>query len=918
MKETKNCNAAQSVVTAYIINHTHWDREWFTTSEYTSTWILPLIDNLLKLVERNPSFRYFFDGQTLFIADLLERAPGYRVHLQKLLGSGALVAGPYYCQPDWRIPCGESLIRNLQFGAADVQQFDVTPTAVGWMVDCFGHISQSPQIHRLFGIGTVYVWRGVPIMEPCFKWESPNGETVNAINLFGGYRNLYGITRFPAVATARLLSEVKKLAGYYPDGRLPLFDGYDLDIDPEDPVLFYESQREELAAQRIHIHASSPAEFADVARGGAASARVVVGELFSGRYSSIFPGTLSIREYLKVMNHDCERILFSIAEPIFALASTRGEAYPAATLEKLARTLLRNQVHDCICGVSVDSVHEKMEITYRSAFDEAWTLSRHGIDRLLSGFASGTYAVSTHSFSHDAWLPAKKQLFHVRSDGVGVFPIAEKVAIRKVCEPATGFTWRNSYYEAAVDEFGQVIVNGNRLGTVTACTDQGDTYSEELSDDDRPLTATSAPYVTERSLAHTVVSYRGSITINTTTVEACIEIVFDLSPLIRWRINLDSRGTGFCLKMRFQTGVAGGTIRVAMPFDLVDRLAEQTDLLPRQPDPALARILLGPRELNRIKTFPFHDMIVVENPKSSAAVYAQGIRAYRADTDGSVSLLLRRSVQWLTRQNLRDRQGDAGPVMYVPDARAEREVTHEVAWATFDGEKRLQHYYQWLEFFTNPPLIVEHTGGGKIGTWPVLMETLPTSGIFAKDASVCVRWFNPFGTPQPLRRHYAVADVLGNPSGKVIDRVMPGQIVTVAITPPLANGKDGENGANRVLNPPRWRVGKSHATIDQDILKQMEAKMADLRSERTRMEACIDSLSGQQTYHARHRIYVLHREELELELSLALNRVKQAHGNDDKAHLFEVDPIIAQISLKLNDLRIKRRVYDYVIEAIRE
>ena len=40
----------------------------------------------------------------------------------------------------------------------------------GWMVDTFGHISQSPQIHRLFGIDSVFVWRGVPELEPYFNW----------------------------------------------------------------------------------------------------------------------------------------------------------------------------------------------------------------------------------------------------------------------------------------------------------------------------------------------------------------------------------------------------------------------------------------------------------------------------------------------------------------------------------------------------------------------------------------------------------------------------------------------------------------------------------------------------------------------------------------------------------------------------
>ena len=239
--------------TACIINHTHWDREWFATSEYTSRWIAPLIDNLERLVERNPDYRFFFDGQTLFIADLLGLDPSYEARLRALLQRAALAAGPYYCQPDWRLTCGESLLRNLQFGRKDVERFAVSHTKVGWMVDCFGHISQAPQIHRLFGIDRVYIWRGVPILEPYFEWRSPDADSVIAIHLLGGYRNLYGVTRFPEMAVVRLTAELARLVTYYPDREVPLFDGYDLDRDPEDPGTFFSVYREQLAALGIRI-----------------------------------------------------------------------------------------------------------------------------------------------------------------------------------------------------------------------------------------------------------------------------------------------------------------------------------------------------------------------------------------------------------------------------------------------------------------------------------------------------------------------------------------------------------------------------------------------------------------------------------------------------------------------------------------
>ena len=32
----------------HIINHTHWDREWFLSNVYTTHWIPTLIDKLLE------------------------------------------------------------------------------------------------------------------------------------------------------------------------------------------------------------------------------------------------------------------------------------------------------------------------------------------------------------------------------------------------------------------------------------------------------------------------------------------------------------------------------------------------------------------------------------------------------------------------------------------------------------------------------------------------------------------------------------------------------------------------------------------------------------------------------------------------------------------------------------------------------
>ena len=126
----------------HLINHTHWDREWFLTSVYTSRWIPGLIDKLEQIVAQNPDYRFLFDGQTLTMEDLLTLAPAYASRIRALVAGGNLILGPYYCQPDWQLTSGELLIRNLLYGQQDLAQFGGA-MHTGWLVDTFGHISQA-------------------------------------------------------------------------------------------------------------------------------------------------------------------------------------------------------------------------------------------------------------------------------------------------------------------------------------------------------------------------------------------------------------------------------------------------------------------------------------------------------------------------------------------------------------------------------------------------------------------------------------------------------------------------------------------------------------------------------------------------------------------------------------------------------
>ena len=902
--------------TVHLINHTHWDREWFLTSVYTSRWIPGLIDKLEQLAAANPSYRFLFDGQTLVMEDLLAIAPAYGDRVKKLIADGQLSIGPYYSQPDWQLTDGELLIRNLLFGRQDLKALGGA-SHTGWLVDTFGHISQAPQIHRLFQIEAVYVWRGVPRLTPYFQWLGPDNSDLFAINLFGGYRNLYGITHAPEVALARLQAEVDKLRPYYPTPDIPLFDGYDLEDDPEDPLAFYQETTD--IGSDLRLVESTPAHFAAEIMAKGFDLPTITGELNSGKYGATFPGTFSARTYLKVMARDCKELLLRRAEPLGVLARLQGRPYPAATYASLARILLQNAVHDCICGVSIDQVHEKMEYSYRQVFDTLGDDIQASMEAIFADFLPGQYTVSTTPFATDQWQRTETQLVHVRTEGIGVWPVVEQIPIERPEQSVAAFRWCNDHYEATVDEYGAVRVGAAALGMLLVHAEQGDTYSDETGASLGVLRPNKTPIVEERSAQHVVLRYTGVWQDTDRRVSATIHLGFDASPLIRWQINLDSRGTDLAVQLVFKTN-KGETICAGMPFDVVERPLKDTDLLPRAASPELANILMGQRELNAVSTFPFHDFVAVGGAGSTLAVFAKGLHTYAVSEDGTLKLTLRRSVEWVTKTNLSDRVGDAGPFFYVPDARCERQVQHEVAvvLGPFAGDgmelQRLNAAYQ------TPPLVVEAAGRGEKTGWRLLQENVPLSSLQIDGDAVLARFYNPTAADQPLEGVYRATDVQGKPqamAGGVGAKMILTACLAQSALPDLHQAGEDRGARVQLLTPIAWRVGENAGRPDVAILADLETKMAMLESDAKTVSDQVLVSTGNERLRLQHRYYVLKRESLELQLSLLLNRRKLAEPEALRHdYLYQPDEEIARVGLELNRLRIKRRIFDYVVATL--
>lgn len=189
---------------AYIISHSHWDREWYMPFERHHMLLIELIDTLLDTLDRDPHYHSFhLDGQTIAIEDYLQVRPQQRDRLERYIREGRIVIGPWYILQDEFLTSSEANVRNLLIGHQDASKYGVI-SKLGYFPDSFGNMGQAPQLLKQADIDTAVFGRGVkptgfnntvgesdsyesPYSE--MFWQSPDGSTVIGILLANWYSN---------------------------------------------------------------------------------------------------------------------------------------------------------------------------------------------------------------------------------------------------------------------------------------------------------------------------------------------------------------------------------------------------------------------------------------------------------------------------------------------------------------------------------------------------------------------------------------------------------------------------------------------------------------------------------------------------------------------------------------------------------
>ena len=81
--------------TVHVIPHAHWDREWYLPLEIHRARLVTQLDNVLKLLETDPSYTYHLDGQMIAVEDYLIYRPEKEEEIKGFVGEGRLHLGPW-------------------------------------------------------------------------------------------------------------------------------------------------------------------------------------------------------------------------------------------------------------------------------------------------------------------------------------------------------------------------------------------------------------------------------------------------------------------------------------------------------------------------------------------------------------------------------------------------------------------------------------------------------------------------------------------------------------------------------------------------------------------------------------------------------------------------------------------------------
>jgi len=335
--------------TIYLVPHTHYDAVWVFAKEDYFYITIELI--LKKAVEMTQKSDYkFLIEQTVLLEEIERRNPHLFILIEKSIKEGKVeIAGGEYLMADTMLPNGETLVREILFGKKYVKEKFGVDVPVMWGADSFGYNAQLPQIYRKSGYKYFAFRRGADKAKPSeFWWQGLDGTKILAHWMPLGYRAGLefpklgeNFQKLKAVATTRHIL-------------MPSESG---SIPPQ-PETVRVLRRWNKTHQDSKMKIARCADFFEELEKEAKELEVRRGELYSGKYSKVFPNCCSSHIWVKQELRKYENLMLACGKWA-TIAWLLGIPYPDADFKNNWQKILWGAFHDVAPGTGMDEGYEE-------------------------------------------------------------------------------------------------------------------------------------------------------------------------------------------------------------------------------------------------------------------------------------------------------------------------------------------------------------------------------------------------------------------------------------------------------------------------------------------------------------------------------------------------------------------------------
>ncbi|MFW5935882.1 MAG: glycoside hydrolase, partial [Candidatus Hadarchaeota archaeon] len=347
--ESKESEGEQQEV-VYLVPHTHYDAVWvFTKEDYFYINIDLILKKVINLLENTDDYKFVIE-QTFLLEEVEARFPDLFSKLKEYIRQERIeIADGEYLMADTMLPQEETLIREILAGKQYVKQRFGVDVPVMWQADSFGLNAQLPQIYRKSGYRYMAFRRGCPERKPSeFLWEGLDGTRILSHWMPLGYRAGLDLSKLDeSYRELRNLAITRHIL-------MPCGSGVTMP-QLDTPRAVKKWNENHLGKMKI----ATPSEFFKALEEDATNIPIRKGEMYSGRYSEVFPDCSSSRMWVKKAQRKFENWLLNL-ERFAAVLQVINDWTYREELQDFWSKLSFFGFHDVVPGTSMDSAYDEV------------------------------------------------------------------------------------------------------------------------------------------------------------------------------------------------------------------------------------------------------------------------------------------------------------------------------------------------------------------------------------------------------------------------------------------------------------------------------------------------------------------------------------------------------------------------------